>query len=899
MLDRRQFLERSALYSLFISTYGSMGEGPDALRAETGAGPRPIPEPHFASRLQEFVWRNWDLANTERMAGVLRTTPENILAMGAAMGLPRKPTLTPDQLRRIYVTTIRQNWHLLPDEQLVELLGWDRAEYEFQLKENDFLWVKLGGLKPRCERLEYRPPAAAEATRAAEIKSHIDKILGRALHQPGEPPFQFIGELSAASQPNRSEGRRRDVRDEIDLRRGWSLAGPLRSRPPALPLVEGLRAYLKSAFDCDLKVAAGAGQARHTIRLEVDTNVLAPKGGYRIRVSPEALVVTASSDDNLRAAIYSLQDAMEEREGPYLPLGEIQRTARFNPRYVYSYFALYGDPLLAADIDSFPDGLLERLSRAGVNGVWLQAVLRNFAPSIIFPEFGEGWEIRLHNLNVLIDRAQRYGIKLYFYINEPRTMPAEFFRRHPGVKGTHDVGDARFFSLCTSTNEVREWLAGSMAHLFAHAPGLGGIFCITASENLTNCYSHGHAEFCPRCSKRDGSEVVAEVIETFRSGVRRSSATARVIAWDWGWGSDWVHHGVQTDAVISKLSHDVAVLSVSEWGKAIDRGGFASKVGEYSISVVGPGPRATKTWQLAHQGNKAAFAKVQLDNTWEISAVPYIPVPNLILEHAENLAQAGVEGLMLSWTLGGYPSPNFEVAREVYSSPSPAGRDILRQVASRRYGAAAADDVLVAWETFSRAFREYPMDGGGLVYRIPTQHGPANLLRLQPTGYTAGMVLTPYDDYKSWAGPYPVEVVEQQFSKMAREWLPGLESLHKALARVPVERRAVLEKDLGIAETCYLHFQSVSNQIRFYQVREQWLSAKDETSHAQFAAVMIDIAREELELARRQYFAAKGNSTIAYEASNHYYYRPLDLVEKILNCQYVIEELSPGTRGRS
>jgi len=34
---------------------------------------------------------------------------------------------------------------------------------------------------------------------------------------------------------------------------------------------------------------------------------------------------------------------------------------------------------------------------------------------------------------------------------------------------------------------------------------------------------------------------------------------------------------------------------------------------------------------------------------------------------------------------------------------------------------------------------------------------------------------------------------------------------------------------------------------------------------------------------------------IAYEASNHYYYRPADLAEKILNCQWLLDnELKAG-----
>src|SRR5205823_4595067 len=59
----------------------------------------------------------------------------------------------------------------------------------------------------------------------------------------------------------------------------------------------------------------------------------------------------------------------------------------FEPRFCSSYFALYGDPLLEPDLDPYPDGYLERLAAAGVDGIWLQAVLYRLAP---FP-----WEPRL------------------------------------------------------------------------------------------------------------------------------------------------------------------------------------------------------------------------------------------------------------------------------------------------------------------------------------------------------------------------------------------------------------------------------------------------------------------------------------------------------------------------
>ena len=891
-MQRRDFLRRTPAGVLLLA--GSPWPWLEAQQISLERGtptPAPIAEPHFPDRLHLFIWRNWELANTERLAEVLGTTPSKVLEIGASMGLPKKIELTPEQLRRIYITVVRQNWHLLPDEQLMQLLGWNAQEYEYHLKEDDFLWIKLGLLKPRCEPLEYQEPTAEARRRAQEIKRLVEETLGPSLHASGEPAFAFVGQLSSLEPTPSRNSESRAGENEVDLSRGWTLVRPGEDSGVPVPLVERFRRYLEQAMGCETRLGAGMGS--RAVTFEVSPRMGQVQGSFDIRVESEAIHVLGSDLEGLRQAIYHLQDEMESREGPFLEKGSLRRDTQLSPRYVYSYFALYGDPLMETEIDPFPDGFLEKLAGAGVSGVWLQAVLRNLAPSRRFTEFGAGWETRLRTLERMVERAGQHGVKIFLYLNEPRTMPASFFAARPEIKGTHDPGDEQFFTMCTSTAEVRDWIADSLGHLFSRVPGLGGIFSITASENLTNCYSHGHAEFCPRCLKRDGSEVIAEVIRTFREGVRRGSAPAEVIAWDWGWGKNWVRNGAEAGEVISRLPEDVAILSVSEWDKPIERGGHSTRVGEYSISVVGPGERALENWKLARDRGLRPFAKVQWGCTWEISAVPYIPVPNLILEHCGNLLKTGVKGLQASWTVGGYPSPNFEAAKECYFSPAPEPQQILEKVARKRYGGAAAPEILEAWKSFSRAFVEYPMAGGDVVYRVPTQHGPTNLLRLHPTGYRATMMLFPYDDYQAWVGSYPVEAFQKQFERMAALWEPGIEQFRRALVRVPTAKQPAARKDLGIAETCYLHFKSVANQIEFYRLRAACQAASP-PERAALSARLAAVAGEEIELAKRQYAIARADSTIAFEASNHYYYRPLDLVEKIVNCRQVMDELQKG-----
>lgn len=349
-----------------------------------------------------------------------------------------------------------------------------------------------------------------------------------------------------------------------------------------------------------------------------------------------------------------------------------------------------------------------------------------------------------------------------------------------------------------------------------------------------------------------------------------------MISWDWGWGD------ALSEKLIPRLPADSRFMSVSEWDAPVRRGGQETKVGEYSISVVGPGPRALRNWGRARSAGIATMAKAAFNNTWEISAVPYIPAMELILEHCENLAQAGVSGVMASWTCGGYASPNLAAAKAYAFDPRRPRQEILRQVAARRYGEAAAAGVLEAWRQFSVAFREFPY--GVNIYSIPTQHGPANPLRLHATGYKPGMILFPYDDYQAWAGKYPPEVIEKQFAKMAALWSAGLAVMERSLAHVPPHKKAAADMDLAIARTCHHHFQSTANQVEFYLLR-------DGAQTPEAAARMRALAEEEINLARRQFEVARQHSVIGYEASNHYYYTPLDLVEKALNCRYVMRQL--------
>lgn len=832
--------------------------------------PPAIEETHFPSRLHQFVWRNWELANLDRMAAVAATTPERLAELGRSMGLPAKRTLSPDQLRRIYVTVIRQNWHLLPAGQIIQLLGWTPERFAFTLKEDDFLDIKLGLPKPHCEPVIYYPPTPEQRRRASELRAIVHQTFGAELQQPGEDRFQFVSRLSRPAAVRLRDAGARPAASEVDLARFQAPDAPAH-----------FLAWMESAMDVRFQPPSPEAPR---IRSALNPDLGLPPESYQVDIADKEIFIQASDATGILRCFYDLRDEMARREAPYLAKGQRRRAMVWDPRYLYSYFALYGDPLSEPDIDPFPDGYLDRLAAAGVNGVWIQAVLNTLAPSKIFPEFGRGSEIRLRNLNALVERARPYGIKVFLYLNEPRAMPPAFFDTRLHMKGSSAGG---LNAICTSVPEVREWIAASLEHVVRQAPDIGGFFSITMSENHTNCFSHGggwgkrapNAGDCPRCSRRTSWDTIGELLTTFRDGVRRAGARPQLIAWDWGWPDDMAAR------LIPLLPKDMKFMSISEWEQPVHRGGVNTKVGEYSISVVGPGPRARRNWATARENGIATMAKVQFNNTWEISAVPYIPVPPLVLAHARNLSAASISGVMASWTCGGYASPNLAAATRYGFEPRPPAGQILLDVATERYGRNAAAGVVGAWRQLAAAFEQFPY--GVSIYTIPVQHGPANLLRLRPSGRKASMILFPNDDLKSWCGAYPAEVVQQQFALMAAQWRTGADLFRQAIRRAPPAKAATAREDLAIIETCYHHFRSVANQVEFYRLRAELAAGGGEPVRAR----MRRLAEDEIAIAHRQYRYARDNSVIGFEATNHYYYTPLDLVEKVLNCRQVIQQL--------
>ena len=691
-----------------------------------------LPSLTLPTAWQTVIFRNYGYVPTERIAKVLECDEETVLREALRMGLSDHGYAEKFE-KGGYITTVRNNWYLLPYEQIMTLLGKGEQTLDFILEKEDFLGEKLGAHKPFCEKVVYTPPteeqiAACERVRALTLSYSTPA---------SSAPFSFF---------------------------------------------------------------EGAYKKENTIAADGD-------------------------------------------------------------RILHGYLSPCFDSFATDNADTLPDELLQMYQRTGVTGVWLHGVLSELSPYPFDPSRSEGYEARRENMKALIKRCNKYGIKLYIYLNEPRALPVEADEKFERL-----IGDPEKRTLCMEKPEVRSYLYSAVRDLCADVQELGGIFTITMSENPTHC-NYRKTTACPVCQHVPPEKTASEVNNIIFKAMRDAGCEGELIAnlWCWspvmGWSDEQIFGG------IARLSPEISVMCVSEFDLPIEKGGVKSACGEYSISNPGPSELTARILGKANELGHKTYAKIQASNSWECSAVPYLPVFDLVHEHVKNLHDIGVKDYFLTWTLGGYPSPSLDVASSYREGASLEGwyRDTFGEHAEAVHGAVL---------TLCDAFREFPFSIPTL-YLSPKTLGPANLWDIVPEEKKSSMVCFSFDDVETWTRPYPIEIYVSQYKKMLERWKLALD----ALSALP--QTVQIEEVTRYAEVGYLHYLTEFSQTEFALAKREG----DKQTMKLCALRERDTAEKLLALMR-------SDAKIGFETSNHYFYTERNLLEKMLRMEKFADILS-------
>ncbi len=686
-------------------------------------GKKPVDFFHFPTKECAFVFRALEFFTYEKIAEILDTTPENIKELGELMGI-YEDQKSDVWKKKGYITIIRSMWHLLPYDQLIELLETDADELAILLREEDFLDIKLQA-KPDCKKLSWKPLSDSDKDALKRIKKSMS-----ALSLDGKKPFEFE---------------------------------------------------------------------------------------------------------------YILPDV------------EFSGKENFGIRMIYLFSGLYQK---CHDVDSreyCPDELLESYSRVGVNAIYMQGVLYMLSEFPFNKELSKGYEKRLANLKDFTERCAKYGIKVFLYINEPRSMNKAFFEQHPKIKGHYKDDD--HICMCTSTKEVQDYIKNAFETICRSVPLIGGFFCMAKSENLTNCYSHVHEDGkcnCPRCKDRTVGEVIGELFATIREGVDRVNHDIKIF--DYTWDCDPIEKRFD---VIDHLPERVGVESICEAKIPYEIGGVKYTLSDYSLNIIGPGERALKMWKRAKERGLETIAKIQINTTWECSTVPALPVLDKVEQMMTRLREEGVDHVHLSWTLGGYPSMNLLYACKHFFENAKIPE--------------ISENMKKATKIFSDAFCEFPSNIS-TAYVGPQNAGPSTLFYESPTGYDATMTCFAYDALHHWRAEYPEEVFQNQFEKLCTKWKEGLDLI----------KDDENEEIRVMAEAGYSLFRASLNLIKYIRLRDNGGTNKE----------LYDIVLDEKENAMNMLQLMNMNPAIGFEAANHYYFSKFSICEKVVNCDYLLEKYS-------
>ena len=692
-----------------------------------------LPSLTLPTAWQTVIFRNYGYVRCERIAAVLGCDVATVEHEAARLGLVNRD-YEADFEARGYITVIRNNWYLLPYDQLMTLLGFDEERLDFVLEKDDFLDVKLGGFKPMCESVVFSPLGESELAKTAEI---ANKTLQYTSVVPKAKPFDFF----------------------------------------------------------------------------------------------------------TRGATYTLNSCAVEGK-----------------RIVHGYLSPCGDVFATDCSDTLPDELLEQYRSVGINGIWLHGVLSTLSPYPFAPKLAEGYEKRRENLNKIIERCAKYGISVYLYMNEPRALPVDCVPEYERL-----IGWQEHRTLCMEKPEVCEYLYGAVRDLCASAKGIGGIFTITMSENATHCH-YKRGTKCPACGHLPPQRIAAKVNNIMYRAMKDSGCGGELIANLWGWSpfSGWREEQT-TDGIIA-LEKDIPIICVSEYDLEIEKGGICSRVIDYSISNPGPSEVTRHAFATAAKDGRQSIAKIQASNSWECSAVPYIPVFDLVFEHLENLSALGVKDYLLTWTLGGYPSPSVDLA-----SSYRRGFDLDKWY-REKFGD-AAEAVHRGVKELCDAFRELPFSLS-MLYNSPKSIGPANLWEIEPEEKRSTMVCYSYDDIETWIKPYPYEVYVAQLERLLEGWGRGIEALSELTGDDAVA------EIVRYAEVVRCHYTTDLLQTRFADAKRQG-----------DVATMRECAVAERENAERLLRLMKQDARIGFEASNHYSYTEMNLIEKIIRMGAYADQL--------
>lgn len=739
--------------------------------------------------------------------------------------------------------------------------------------------------------------------------------------QPSRDEWYFVEDLKSPFWDKISWSRSVPRAGQADLRRGLSLKTVFPDRNNRLaPAYEDLARFC---------AAAGISFPNGGYQLQIELDTALSGEEFRLDVGVGHARLFAGHADGVRRGIFYIEDEMLTQKGPFLSTGMVFKKPAIKRRISRCFFSPIkrpgnspgvGDELLD-DIDYYPDEYLNRLAHEGVNGLWLTVSSKDgeeksvgfgdLVSTSITPNKGLEGEKRLAKLKSIVDKCLRYGIRIYIKTMEPHVRFSKddpILKKFPDLAGNL-VRDHYF--LCASGEAGQQYLYEAVNKIFAAVPELGGIINISHGELYTTCLSAlpatgGGKITCPRCSRMPEWKILYHSLTAMKKGMEEISPDAELISWLYmpepqaqssnsaNELADWVYEipSHTPEGVILQFNFESGVEK-EVYGKTLIGG-------DYWISAPGPSERFVNIAKSAAAKNTPVSAKIQTGTSYEVSTVPYVPVPSLLYQKFHAMRTLGVSHTMLNWIVGASPGLMNKAAGLLSSNEYSDENEFLRHLALIYWKEEDAQKIVKAWGFFRDGYQNYPLTNL-FQYYGPINDGVAWPLLLYPHDAVLAPTyqLGSRNTLKTWAPSgdrigesftelLSLEEVTELCRLMTESWDKGLLIFDQLEGNYSGDKARLL--DIGIAKSLGIQFKTGYNILKFYLLREEMFRTDSRKSRL-ILNQLIQIIKEEIESTQKLIVLCEKDARLGFHAdAEGYKFYPEKLRWRISQLRHTLDQ---------
>ena len=555
---------------------------------------------------------------------------------------------------------------------------------------------------------------------------------------------------------------------------------------------------------------------KKTVTLKINVSGIAGKErsfDHEIIVAPSLVTINAPGAYGAARAIRRLAVRIELRRAPFLSTGRWDSSECMSPALTHSAFKSDSWDALDGGF-AYDENYLRRIALAGYTGFHINVAALIFGKSALFPELDyAGADDNIKELNEICEKADKIGLQVFLSLYQ-RPLPGDhpLFVRLPHLRGSRMVASDRFYVLCSTSDEVRDYYAEQMNRLFTQVPLLGGVVTISGCEGWLHCHTACAPDSCPNCAGKDIEKETAIMFNRMAAAVKEASPQAHFIVWNYGIFA-WTDGGAAK--FISHLSQNCSVMANFDTGDDFKLHGASGTAFDYSLRCVGPSTSAQIQKDAAAKRGITFTVKSESGAPLEFCSLAYVPALTRWQRKYDRMA-ANASGALFNWKFIGY---NGALAQKCAGFTSLGeNKKLLSKMAVNTFGENNAASALKAWKFFDKAMDHHPFSIGSAGYfKGPFFIGPCQPLFLNEPKVLPELFLNRSGNRPVWmttlsfVEPFGVKAFLKAVSKMRSLWQQGCEALSGCSGA-----------DRALAELFLTFLETAINMTEFYAERDSF-----------------------------------------------------------------------------